>query len=64
MWHGYCDLKTVPTSRSDERSICLLQVACEFLQFPICVPGGNYSLNLMLILERFWIIQIWVKGTM
>lgn len=37
-------LKTARPGRSDVRSICLLQVASEFLRFPICVSGGNYSL--------------------
>lgn len=44
IWHGHCSLKTAHTSRSDVRAICLLQVACEFLPFTICISGGNYSL--------------------
>ena len=44
IWHDHNALQTAHTGRRDVRSICLLQVACEFLLFPICVSGGNYSL--------------------
>ena len=44
IWHDHNALQTAHTGRRDVRSICLLQVACEFLLFPICISGGNYSL--------------------
>ena len=44
IWHDHNALQTAHTGRRHVRSICLLQVACEFLLFPICVSGGNYSL--------------------